>query len=242
MTPPTLAPVALGEGATARREVYRRLREALMAGQLRPGQPISIRYLSQALGVSTTPVREALRQIEADRALVSGANRTLTVPQLSAADLREIRNIRLALEGLATEQAAGLVSEGELYELDRLCETMDTAAREDDFDAYLQRNWRFHRIIYEAARSDLLLGMIENLWLRIGPFIRLALPRPAHLQHSMCCHRAALVALKGRDAAAARAAIVKDIVGAAEDLEHLLAASSRRGTAPDVAEPRIGPC
>lgn len=221
---PVLRPMELGQGATAHREVYQRLREALMTGQLRPGQPISIRYLAQMLAVSTTPVREALRCLEADRALVSGANRTLTVPMLSPADLREMRNIRLALEGLATEEAATLISAAELADLERLCLGMDAAVDADDFDGYLRSNWRFHREIYGASRSELLLAMIEGLWLRVGPFIRLALPRPAHLQHSMACHWAALEALRRRDAAAARAAIVDDISGAAGDLGRLLAA------------------
>lgn len=220
---PLLMPMEIGEGATAHREVYQRLREALLAGQLPPGQPISIRYLAQMLAVSTTPVREALRRLEADRAVVSGANRTLTVPLLSLADLREIRNIRLALEGLATEEAAALVSEPELDELERLCARMDNAVASDDFDGYLQSNWRFHRAIYGASRSDLLMAMIEGLWLRVGSFIRLALPRPGHLQHSMSCHWAALAALRHRDPAAARAAISDDISGAAEDLTRLLA-------------------
>ena len=220
---PLLLPMEIGEGATAHREVYQRLREALLAGQLPPGQPISIRYLAQMLAVSTTPVREALRRLEADRAVVSGANRTLTVPLLSLADLREMRKIRLALEGLATEEAAALVSETELEELGRLCSRMDAAAASHDFDGYLQSNWRFHRVIYGASRSDLLMAMIEGLWLRVGPFIRLALPRPGHLQHSMSCHWTALAALRRRDPAAARAAISEDISGAADDLGRLLA-------------------
>jgi hypothetical protein len=61
--------------------------------------------------------------------------------------------------------------------------------------------------------------MIEGLWLRIGPFIRLALPRSGHLRHSMACHWTALAALRRRDAAASRAAISDDISGAADDLE-----------------------
>lgn len=223
MNAPLLLPMEIGEGATAHREVYQRLREALLTGQLPPGQPISIRYLAQILAVSTTPVREALRRLEADRAVVSGANRTLTVPVLSLADLREMRNIRLALEGLATEEAAVLVSEAEFDELERLCACMDAAVASDDFDGYLQSNWRFHRVIYGASRSELLMAMIEGLWLRVGPFIRLALPRPGHLQHSMACHCTALTALRHRDPAAARAAISDDISGAADDLGRLLA-------------------
>jgi DNA-binding GntR family transcriptional regulator len=221
---PSLRPVELGEGATAHREVYQQLREALMSGQFRPGQPISIRYLVQMLGVSATPVREALRRLEADRALVSGANRTLTVPELSLSDLRELRNIRLALEGLATMEAAALVSQAEVASLERLCAAMEQAIAADDFDGYLAANWRFHRVIYGAARSQLLLSMIEGLWLRVGPFIRLALPGPEHTEHSMACHRAALKALRTGDAEAARAAIVADISGAADDLARLLVA------------------
>jgi DNA-binding GntR family transcriptional regulator len=99
---------------------------------------------------------------------------------------------------------------------------MEAAVASHDFDGYLQSNWRFHRAIYGASRSELLLAMIEGLWLRVGPFIRLALPRQGHLQHSMSCHWTALAALRHRDPAAARAAISDDISGAADDLGRLL--------------------
>lgn len=203
-------------------QVYDRLRRALMSGMFEPDQPISIRYLVDQLAISATPAREALKRLEAERALVKGANRTLTVPRLTRADLRDLCNIRLVLEGLAVEQAVGRIADRALAALEDLCVEMDRAIMRDDADAYLVANWAFHRMIYKIGSSELLLNMIEGLWMRIGPFIRLALPREQHLANSMKCHRQAIEALGARDRIGARAAIAADISDAAADLESLL--------------------
>lgn len=202
--------------------VYRLLRGSLMSGSFSPGQPISIRYLTDRLGVSGTPVREALKRLEAEQALVKGPNRALTVPLLNRAALHDLRDIRAALEGLAAARSAAQVTEREIAEIAHHCDEMDAAVHHQDAERYLRANWAFHRTIYEAAQSDLLMNMIEGLWMRIGPFFRLALPGKTHMAKSMRCHRAALEALRRRDPAGARAAITEDIVGAANDLQDLL--------------------
>lgn len=217
-----LKSIKTDETANIQMQVYDRLRQALMSGLFEPEQPISIRYLGNQLAISATPAREALKRLEAERALVKGANRTLTVPRLTRADLRDLRNIRLALEGLATEQAVDRAADRELAALEDLCVEMERAILRDDADAYLVANWAFHRTIYKIGSSELLLNMIEGLWMRIGPFIRLALPRKQHLANSMKCHRQAIEALGARDKVGARAAIAADISGAAADLESRL--------------------
>lgn len=215
----TISPVAT---ETVNTQVYRQLRRALMSGSFVPGQPISIRYLTEGLGVSGTPAREALKRLEAERALVKGPNRALMVPLLNRAALHDLRDIRAALEGLAAERAAAHVTEREIAAIAGHCDEMDTAVEHQDTEGYLQANWAFHRTIYEAAQSDLMMNMIEGLWMRIGPFFRLALPGKTHMRTSMRCHRAALEALRRRDPAGARGAITDDIVGAANDLQALL--------------------
>lgn len=207
---------------TVNTRVYRLLRRALMSGSFRPGQAISIRYLIERLGVSGTPAREALKRLEAERALVKGPNRVLMVPLLNRAALNELRDIRAALEGLAAERSVAHVTEHEIAAIAHHCDEMDAAVASQDTDRYLEANWAFHRTIYETAQSELMMNMIEGLWMRIGPFFRLALPGKAHMAKSMRCHRAALEALRRRDEAAARAAITEDIVGAANDLQALL--------------------
>lgn len=216
------------DGRTVQKRTYRALRRALMSGHFRPGEGISLRAVAAELGTSTTPVREALRRLESEGGLVMGANRVLTVPEMTVADLHEIRNIRIALEGLATETAAGLITGPELARLTEACRAMDAAKTRQDFDTYLDRNWAFHATIYRTARSPLLMSLIEGLWLRVGPFIRLALPGQAHLRHAMTCHWAAERALHSGDGKAARAAIERDIWDAANDLAHSLPTAPER--------------
>lgn len=214
----------LEDGRTVQSRVYEQLRRALMSGHFEPGEGISLRAAASALGTSLTPVREALRRLESEGGLVQGTNRMLSVPLPSVAELLELRNIRLALEGLATETAATLLTANELVEVTVSCEAMEAAAAAADVDAYLDCNWRFHSTIYQAARSPLLVGIIEGLWLRAGPLIRLATPSPGHLSHSMDCHWAAVRALRRGDGIAARAAIERDIRDAAQDLTKALQA------------------
>ena len=83
---------------------------------------------------------------------------------------------------------------------------------------YLENNWRFHSLIYEAAERPVLMGMIRGMWLRVGPLIRLAVTAPLHFDRSMNSHHAAMAALRRGDAAGLREAIIRDISDAAQDL------------------------
>lgn len=214
-----LPPLLLREDATAQAQVHATLREALIAGYFQPGEEISLRRAAAALGTSVTPVREALRQIETDGGLeVFGGNRVLRVPILSEAELTEIRDIRTNLEGLAAVQALGHIAPAQMRLIDNACALMHRASRAGDADLYLENNWRFHSLIYRAAGRPILMGVIEGMWLRVGPLIRLAVDAPRHLVRSMEAHDAALAALRAGDAEALRAAITRDIDGAAADL------------------------
>jgi len=218
-----LGPLALDEGATAQAQVYARLRDALISGYFRPGEEISLRRASAALGTSVTPIREALRQLESDGALeVFGGNRVLRVPVLSEAELIDIRDIRIKLESFAAAEALGSIGPAQLRLISNACAVMQRAADAGDADLYLENNWRFHSLIYRAAGRPILMGVIERMWLRVGPLIRLAVTSPNHFNRSMESHHAAERALRVRDAAALQAAIIRDISDAASDLGRTL--------------------
>ena len=207
---------------TVHDQVYLTLRRQLMNGSLKPGQAISIRYLTKKYNVSATPAREALNRLQAERALVVGSNRTPTVPLPSRKDLRELRDVRMSLEGLAAEQATTLITPEELDEIDIHCKNMEAAIKGNDNNGYLHSNWAFHRVIYKAAQSELMMDIIETLWMRAGPLIRLALQGEGHMQHYMKHHTGALEALRCGDPTAVRTAIETDISSAAADLESTL--------------------
>ena len=213
--PSTFVPI---ERDTMQESAYLQLREALMSGRLVPGQRVSIRSLASAMNTSPMPVREALRRLEAQRALVLCPGRVLAVPEITRAEFEEIRDIRAALEGMATERAAALASREELHQIHRLCIEMQRLSERDEGARYLEKNREFHFTIYRASGHDILLGMIETLWLRIGPFFNLYIKDDSHVLESMEYHWKAVDALQQGLGAEARAAIVADITEAANGL------------------------
>ena len=224
--------------ATLQAGVYDQVCAALMDGRLRPGQRISLRSLAAAMNTSPMPVREALRRLEAGHVLEMRPGGVLAVPHPSTAELREIRDIRMSLEGLAAERAADRMTRRELGHATRLGAAMRRAgAGRHDITAFLAMNREFHFAIYEAARSPLLLSMIKSLWLRMAPFFFAICRQHGQVDFSIEQHDRALQALLRRDGAAAREAIAADIERAAERIGALLAAAAEDGAA---AVPRRG--
>ena len=189
---------------TLQAQAYNKLREALMTGLIMPGRNLTLRATAEVMGTSPMPVRDAVRRLEIEHALVARSNRTLGVPEMTYASLIELREVRVALEGLAAEKAALLITADELDEVDRRYREMAAAAAVGDHGAYLRANWAFHSGVYRASRSELLVSIIEPTWMRIGPYVRLMLPDRASLIDSLGNHLRALEALRRHDPATAR--------------------------------------
>ncbi|PBQ19576.1 GntR family transcriptional regulator [Pseudomonas congelans] len=208
-------------------QVYRQIREALMSGRFQPGQKLTIRGLAEALGSSPMPVREALNRLSAENAFEVTETARLRVPMMTPERLREIRDARVALEGLLAEKAVILITDADLADISQLCGQMQNAADSVDVALYLWTNFAFHRRIYAVAKAELIVAAVENFWLHIGPCFALVAPDRAHLQRSMEAHNRIVEALAARDGAAARAAVTDDIMQAADSLTRLIAKSDR---------------
>lgn len=220
-TTPDLSPVARN---TLQEQAYQRLRQALMNGEFVPGQNITLRAAATALGTSAMPVRDALRRLEIEHALLPRGNRTLGVPEMTYASLRELREIRMTLEGLAAEKAAVLITPAEIATLETYYQALATAASAGDAEAYMRANWSFHSAIYRASRSQLLVAVIEPFWMRIGPYVRFMLPDRKRMLASLGNHSSAVKALRNRDCAASRQAIHRDLFESSEGLAAMLRA------------------
>lgn len=195
---------------TLRDQATRELRAMLMTGRFEPGQRMTIRGLAETLGMSMTPVREAVARLAAERAIEAEPNRWMRIPILSAAELRELRDIRVALEGLATERAAQLASPALMATL-REREAEIVALREGgDAKARIAAINRLHFTIYRASAMPALVEMIEGLWLRSGPYVNLLFPGYAG-QERGSLRGATLRALGRGDAAAARRSMEADV-------------------------------
>jgi DNA-binding GntR family transcriptional regulator len=213
---PTLRPV---EGGTLGARVYNELRDFLMVGGVQPGQKITLRELTQACGTSLMPVREAVQRLAAEGALEILPNRAIRVPLMTKARVEEILRLRLLLEGLAVEEAAARIDETRLNELQILNGVFHEEMRRREDSAQLFRvNKEFHFVIYRAANMPVLLSVIENMWLQIGPYLHFSLGvrgREATRKFAPDSHKTMIRAMRLRNGALGREALAHDLCGAA---------------------------
>lgn len=202
--------------------VYETLRAALLEGRLRPHQRLKIRDLAATMGVSETPVREAVMQLVRERALTLQTSRSLTVPRLSATQYLELRQIRLELEGLAAARAAMQVSARDIAALARLHDRLLKAEDTGNAAEAVRSNWHFHARLYEAAAMPELFHLIQGLWLRNGPLLTYLYPHAAPTYPGRHRHLDVLDALRARDGAGVRAAIQADMTEGGAALLRLL--------------------
>lgn len=155
-------------GSMINDEVCERLRRWITSGTLVPGTKISLRSIADAFGVSTTPVREALRILQAE-GLVVFERRSVTVTNLSEEQVHEVFQIRLRLEQLATEWALDRVRDEDLADLENILSRMEQPGIQAQ--EWRDLNQDFHRRFYDCARSPHLLELIRNMWNKIEPYM-----------------------------------------------------------------------
>ena len=199
------------DDAPLHENVYQEIRRNLMAGQFQPGEAVTLRGLAGKLGTSAMPVREALRRLVAERALDLGPNRTARVPIVTSARYAEICEVRIALEGLAAEKAAHLIADNELDRINGLCAEVSAAAERHDALTYFAKNQEMHFSVYRAARSPLLLDMIEGIWLRVGPTLNYLFHDIRFAGRAAATNTLIVDALRARKGTAAREAVAHDI-------------------------------
>lgn len=147
---------------TAADAVYGALRRSILDGKLSPGERLRSDALARDLNVSRTPVREALRKLEAE-GLVDAAPSGLVVRQLTEQDLTEIFYLREALEGMAARLAAENATRAEIDELDALVEDMGALAVRGDIAPLRELTGEFHRLIGRASRNGRLVRSLGAL-------------------------------------------------------------------------------
>lgn len=141
-----------------------RLREAIIMGELTPGTPLRLEDLARRLGMSISPIREALRQLEALGLAEHLPHHGAKVMRLDVEELRELFSIRLALEGMALRRAAELFTSADADAARSHLDAYDEARRRGDIRDAVRAHGSFHFALYEAARSAWLLRLIRPAW------------------------------------------------------------------------------
>jgi len=185
---------SLGQG------VYERLKQAIIQGDLGPGSRVVESRLAGVLGISRTPVREAIHKLEREGLLRQDANRGFFVEGLGRSDIEETFGIRSVLESYAARLAAVRHEEGELQPLEAKLKAYQEHLDEGDLGSLPQINTEFHDLLYGLSRSPRLIKMINDLRDHIYRYrvVILKVREMAELSHAD--HRHMLAAMKHRDA------------------------------------------
>ncbi len=183
---------------------YRRLLADIKSGQLLPGARLRETDLAERLGISRTPVREAIRQLEADGLVTHQARQGATIRNLDYAEVIELYEMRSVLEGTASRLAARMAQRVEVVELTEL---NDALAASEPGAAAQELNRQFHRTLLDAARNRFLvktMSALQKTLLILGPT---TLSDPTRPEAAAAEHAAVIRAIAAHDGDAAEAAM-----------------------------------
>ena len=202
--------LAADPSLTTQETTYLRLRNAIMVGAIQPETTLTIRGLADYLGLSPTPIREALRRLGSERAIEMLGNRRISIPVMTIPRLDEIVRLRTVLEQHAALRALPFVSDVLIDRMRALDARMDDDVASGDMDALTIANHDFHRTLYTANPDQAAMPAIESVWLQLGPFQRQAI-RAVRDFYLVDRHKEVLAALRLRDPDALSVAIEADI-------------------------------
>ncbi len=143
--------------------VFKTLREAIITGDLQPGERLMEIKLANELGVSRTPVREAIRKLELEGLVIMTARKGAEVAPINEKDLREVLEIRKSLESLACELACKAVKESDIRKLRNINEEIGKAVDVEDIEAITKKDVEFHEVIYVMTDNQRLIQMLHQL-------------------------------------------------------------------------------
>ena len=158
--------VKMDEYLPLRDVVFKTLRQAILKGELEPGERLMEIQLAERLGVSRTPIREAIRKLELEGLVLMIPRKGAEVARISENNLRDVLEVRRTLEELAVDLACQRMTEDELEELKKTQELFAQAIREGDAMRIAQTDERYHEIIYGSTKNEKLVQILKALSLR----------------------------------------------------------------------------
>ncbi|KPN63696.1 DNA-binding transcriptional regulator, GntR family [Aliiroseovarius crassostreae] len=191
--------------------IHKEFQDLLIAGEFKPGEKLRVADLMEQTGTSITPVREALIQLVSENAVEMYSPRAFAIPALSLDRYQEIRVMRIALEGIATEAATPRLRPDEIERLQRLHDAFVSAEARKDGKSTLRNNREFHFLIYRAANMPLLLATIERLWAMMGPILNVFYEKMETDYIGAEEHLSILAAIRAGDGAKAAQAMQNDL-------------------------------
>jgi DNA-binding GntR family transcriptional regulator len=195
----------LDEVTTVEELAFREIRDAILSGRLEPGSRLRLRELAATLGVSSLPVRAALLRLRSEGLVAHVPHSGSIVAPLEFEELEEIQAFRTGIEGLASRLGAERLTEAELARMEQRLTELRRVALKADLDRYLEAEWAFREICFEASGRERLVGYVVDLRRRAERYLRVAFASPSGLAESLRYQETFCDACRRRDGVAAEA-------------------------------------
>ena len=213
-----LQPIKLDSYKPLRELVCENIRQAIIEGTFSPGERLMEIQLADEMGVSRTPVREAIRKLELEGFVVMIPRRGTYVADISIKDITEIYEIRTCLDTLAAGLAAERITDEELEALNRLLVEIGQHIADNNMEKIVEADTAFHDILYQASRNERLRSIINNLREQLTGIRGRSMSYPGRLIETMEEHRTLVDSIAARDSERAQEAARVHI----ENAEHTL--------------------
>ena len=195
-----LIPIKLDGYKPLRDIVFETLREAIINQTLKPGERLMEIQLAEEMGVSRTPVREAIRKLELEGLVVMVPRKGAYVAGISMKDIHEVYELRSALEALAASLAAVRITDEELEEMERQMVKEAKETEDNNLQGIVSIDTTFHDLLYQAAHNQRLVQFINILQEQLQRFRSATLSRPGRSKYALEEHKKIVEALANKDA------------------------------------------
>lgn len=182
-----------------RGRVFNKLREDILSGVYRENDELKENSIATELGVSRTPVREALRQLELEGLVTMIPNKGAYVTGITSKDMHDIYMIRSSLEGLCAKWACEHITQSQIEELEEILYLSDFHAKKNHNEQMVELDNKFHELIYEASGSKILYHVLSDFHHYVERIRKITLAMPSRASQASQEHAAILEAIKKRD-------------------------------------------
>lgn len=208
----------LADRYSLRGRVYNSIRDKILSGYYHESEELKENALATELGVSRTPVREALRQLELEGLVNIIPNKGASVTGITAKDIHDIYVIRSYLEGLCAKWACENINNAQIEALEEVLYLSEFHARRSHFDQMVELDNKFHDLIYKASDSKILNHVLSDFHQYVERVRKITLSRPYRAEKSRNEHAAILEAIKKRDGNLAEALANEHMMNTIENL------------------------
>ena len=214
--------MTINEYMPLRDVVFHTLRRAILMGELEPGERLMELQLTEKLGVSRTPIREAIRKLELEGLVVMVPRKGAAVARITKKDLLDVLEVRCSLEELAVDLACERISEEALQQLEHSMKEFQESFSGEDITIIAERDIQFHDIIFEATNNRRLIQMVSNLQEQMYRYRIEHLKNPDTYSQILQEHEEILFCLQKRKKEEEKAAIRRHITNQVEEVSRTI--------------------